>query len=89
MMRVCPCPNVCLTLLLHAPPQMRDTMCSVGEALEATPRRIPCIGDGDTGYGNAVNARRTVAAYAQAGMAGIMIEDQVCFRFSFLIPRTV
>lgn len=58
--------------------EMRDTMCSVAEALEATPRKIPCIGDGDTGYGNSVNAKRTVAAYAQAGMAGIMIEDQVC-----------
>jgi 2-methylisocitrate lyase-like PEP mutase family enzyme len=57
--------------------EMRDTMCSIAEALEATPRKIPCIGDGDTGYGNSVNAKRTVAAYAQAGMAGIMIEDQV------------
>ena len=39
--------------------------------------RIPCIGDGDTGYGNAVNAKRTVRGYAAAGLAGIMIEDQV------------
>lgn len=35
------------------------------------------IGDGDTGYGNAVNVRRTVAGYARAGAAGIMIEDQI------------
>ncbi|GMF52314.1 unnamed protein product [Phytophthora fragariaefolia] len=40
-------------------------------------RHVPCIGDGDTGYGNAMNVKRTVAAYAQAGMAGIMLEDQV------------
>uniref|UniRef100_A0AAV1TB74 Carboxyvinyl-carboxyphosphonate phosphorylmutase n=1 Tax=Peronospora matthiolae TaxID=2874970 RepID=A0AAV1TB74_9STRA len=40
-------------------------------------RDIPCIGDADTGYGNAVNVKRTVAAYAQAGMAGILLEDQV------------
>lgn len=40
-------------------------------------RSIPCIGDGDTGYGNAMNVKRTVAKYSQAGMAGIMIEDQV------------
>jgi 2-methylisocitrate lyase-like PEP mutase family enzyme len=40
-------------------------------------KRIPCIGDGDTGYGNPVNVKRTVTKYAQAGMAGIMIEDQV------------
>jgi len=38
---------------------------------------FPVIGDGDTGYGNAVNVRRTVQGYAQAGFACIMIEDQV------------
>jgi 2-methylisocitrate lyase-like PEP mutase family enzyme len=38
---------------------------------------IPIIGDGDTGYGNAINARRTVQGYAQAGLACVMIEDQV------------
>ncbi|KAG7341070.1 carboxyvinyl-carboxyphosphonate phosphorylmutase [Nitzschia inconspicua] len=38
---------------------------------------IPCIADGDTGYGNAINAKRTVFGYARANMAGIMIEDQV------------
>lgn len=37
---------------------------------------IPVIGDGDTGYGNAVNVKRTVHGYIQAGFAGIMIEDQ-------------
>jgi 2-methylisocitrate lyase-like PEP mutase family enzyme len=35
------------------------------------------IGDGDTGYGNAINVRRTVREYAAAGAAAIMIEDQV------------
>lgn len=44
-------------------------------------RSIPCIGDGDTGYGNPMNVKRTVAKYAQAGMAGIMIEDQASTRF--------
>ena len=38
---------------------------------------IPVIGDGDTGYGNPVNVKRTVRGYAQAGFAAIMIEDQV------------
>jgi len=38
---------------------------------------IPVIGDGDTGFGNAMNVKRTVRAYADAGMACIMIEDQV------------
>jgi len=39
-------------------------------------KKIPCIGDGDTGYGNPMNVKRTVTKYAQAGMSGIMIEDQ-------------
>ncbi len=38
---------------------------------------IPIIGDGDTGYGNALNVKRTVQGYAQAGFAAVMIEDQV------------
>jgi 2-methylisocitrate lyase-like PEP mutase family enzyme len=38
---------------------------------------IPVIGDGDTGYGNALNVRRTVAHYAKAGFAAVMIEDQL------------
>jgi 2-methylisocitrate lyase-like PEP mutase family enzyme len=38
---------------------------------------IPIIGDGDTGYGNALNVKRTVKGFAQAGFAAVMIEDQV------------
>jgi 2-methylisocitrate lyase-like PEP mutase family enzyme len=38
---------------------------------------IPVVGDGDTGYGNPANVRRTVQGYAAAGFAGIMIEDQL------------
>jgi 2-methylisocitrate lyase-like PEP mutase family enzyme len=38
---------------------------------------IPVIGDGDTGYGNTVNVKRTVHGYIRAGFAGIMIEDQL------------
>ncbi len=38
---------------------------------------MPVIGDGDTGYGNPANVKRTVHGYAQAGFAGIMIEDQL------------
>jgi 2-methylisocitrate lyase-like PEP mutase family enzyme len=39
--------------------------------------RIPVIGDGDTGYGNALNVQRTVVEYARAGAAAVMIEDQI------------
>ncbi len=38
---------------------------------------MPVIGDGDTGYGNAMNVRRTVAGFARAGCAAVMIEDQL------------
>jgi 2-methylisocitrate lyase-like PEP mutase family enzyme len=38
---------------------------------------MPLIGDGDTGYGNALNVQRTVTEYARAGAACVMIEDQV------------
>lgn len=38
---------------------------------------FPVIADGDTGYGNALNVRRTVDSYARAGFAAVMIEDQV------------
>ncbi|KAK7267841.1 hypothetical protein RIF29_20520 [Crotalaria pallida] len=37
---------------------------------------IPVIGDGDNGYGNALNVKRTVKGYIKAGFAGIMLEDQ-------------
>jgi 2-methylisocitrate lyase-like PEP mutase family enzyme len=37
---------------------------------------IPVIGDADTGYGNPLNLKRTVAGYAAAGFACAMIEDQ-------------
>lgn len=38
---------------------------------------IPLIGDADTGYGNALNVKRTVHGYAAAGFGCVMIEDQV------------
>lgn len=53
--------------------EMLDSAFSICSSL----REICCIADGDTGYGNAINVKRTVQGYAQAGMAGVMIEDQV------------
>lgn len=38
---------------------------------------LPIIGDGDTGYGNAINAERTLLGCARAGLACVMIEDQL------------
>jgi len=37
---------------------------------------LPVLADADTGYGNAVNAYHTTRAFEQAGVAGLMIEDQ-------------
>ena len=37
---------------------------------------IPLLADADTGYGNAVNVYHVVRAFEQAGIAGIMLEDQ-------------
>jgi len=38
---------------------------------------IPVMADCDTGYGNAINVRRTVELVIQAGAAGLFIEDQL------------
>ena len=35
------------------------------------------LADADTGYGNALNVHHTVRAFERAGVAGIMLEDQV------------
>ncbi|WP_098899484.1 isocitrate lyase/PEP mutase family protein [Streptomyces sp. st77] len=37
---------------------------------------LPVIADADTGFGNAVNAVRTLALYERIGVAGLHIEDQ-------------
>jgi len=55
---------------------------SYGELLEqgrniCSAVSIPVFGDGDTGFGNALNVKRTVQGYARAGFACIMIEDQL------------
>jgi len=38
---------------------------------------IPVMADGDTGFGNAVNAYYAVQAFERAGAAGVNLEDQV------------
>lgn len=39
--------------------------------------RVPLIVDADTGFGNAINAQRTVRVLERAGAAAIQLEDQV------------
>ncbi len=38
--------------------------------------QVPVIADADTGYGNELNATRTVREYERRGVAGLHIEDQ-------------
>ena len=38
---------------------------------------VPVLADADTGYGNALNVRRTIREYERAGVAGVHVEDQV------------
>jgi 2-methylisocitrate lyase-like PEP mutase family enzyme len=47
---------------------------------------VPVVADIDTGFGNAINARRAVVEFERAGVAALQIEDQVfpkrCGHFS-------
>ena len=52
--------------------EVLDSLAACAQATAA----LPIIADGDTGYGNALNVRRTVAGLAAAGAAGVLIEDQ-------------
>lgn len=52
--------------------EMQENLASITAVVD-----IPVIADADTGFGNAINVRRTVAGFAQAGAAGLLIEDQV------------
>ena len=51
--------------------EMADTMALVADRV-----RLPVIIDADTGFGNALNARRTMRQYERAGAAALQIEDQ-------------
>lgn len=52
--------------------EMADRAGRIAQAVE-----VPVIADADTGYGNPLNVRRTVAEYERAGVSGIQLEDQV------------
>jgi 2-methylisocitrate lyase-like PEP mutase family enzyme len=54
---------------------MTEMVRQVGSVANAV--EIPVLGDADTGFGNAINAYRTVQEYIRAGAAGLFIEDQV------------
>lgn len=49
-----------------------DQVAAIRDAID-----IPILADGDTGFGNALNARRTVKMMERAGANALLIEDQV------------
>ncbi len=65
--------------LLGAPDTGQLTMSEMADlyARLATATALPILADADTGYGNASNVARTVRAYERAGVAGLILEDQV------------
>ena len=52
--------------------EMRDAVRTIARAVD-----VPVVTDGDTGYGNALSARRTLQEYEWAGAAAVLFEDQV------------
>ncbi|VVE43115.1 carboxyvinyl-carboxyphosphonate phosphorylmutase [Pandoraea horticolens] len=52
-------------------PEVEDTLARITERVE-----IPVIVDADTGFGNALNVKRTVRGFERAGAAMIQLEDQ-------------
>lgn len=61
-------PDIALTTLTEMVTQNRNIVNAV---------RVPVIADADTGYGTALNVRRTVREYEGCGLAGLFFEDQV------------
>ncbi len=51
--------------------EMADTMTLISERVET-----PVIIDADTGFGNALNAQRTMQQYERAGASALQMEDQ-------------
>ncbi|MDU8910640.1 oxaloacetate decarboxylase [Aestuariicoccus sp. MJ-SS9] len=51
--------------------EMADTMALIADRVG-----LPVIIDADTGFGNALNARRTMRMYERAGAAALQVEDQ-------------
>lgn len=51
--------------------EMTDTMALIADRVD-----LPVIIDADTGFGNALNAQRTMRMYERAGAAALQVEDQ-------------
>ena len=60
-------PDIGLTTLT----EIADTVAAIADVVA-----LPLLVDADTGFGNALNMRRTVRILERAGAAGVQIEDQ-------------
>jgi 2-methylisocitrate lyase-like PEP mutase family enzyme len=69
----------CSAMMLGYPDYGLATMTEMAENAGriAQSVEVPVIADADTGYGNELNATRTVHEYEMRGVAAIQIEDQV------------
>lgn len=70
----------CVSSSVHGGPDVGlTTMTEMAERARqmAAVLDVPLIADADTGYGNALNVRRTVETYERAGVDAIQLEDQV------------
>lgn len=54
---------------------MAEMVANLGYIVNAVD--VPVIADADTGYGNAINAQRTVREYETAGASAMHLEDQI------------
>ena len=54
---------------------MAEMVANLGYIVNAVD--VPVVADADTGYGNAINAQRTVREYESAGAAAMHLEDQI------------
>jgi len=61
-------PDIGLTTLT----EIVDTVAAIADVVA-----LPLLVDADTGFGNALNMRRTVRMLERAGAAGVQIEDQI------------
>ena len=71
--------SVASMVVLGAPDLIVLTLTEFAEQAHRICRagNLPLLVDADHGYGNALNVKRTVQGYAQAGFACAMIEDQI------------
>ena len=65
-----------ILFLIHGGPGIDHSGFSVALSNIVNVTELPIIADADTGFGNAVNAARTVKIFERIGVARLHLEDQ-------------